>query len=143
MRIPRVSMIYSKIYMIRFDNLLCKILYTSKCKRWILLIFTTFDIMISNIKYTECQRNQNKFNRIYYPCWSTILDDKRKTLALKIMVRRVIKICLISSKFWEYDIRYVLTKIGKQQKIPSITFRAMINLRGKVPNRVVFNKKCP
>ena len=37
----------------------------------------------------------------------------------------------------------MLIEIEKYQQIPLITFRAMINLRGKVPNRVVLNKKCP
>ena len=74
--------------MIRFDVLLREILYSSKCKRWILMIFTSFDINISNIKYTECQRKQNKFNPFYYTLLiHNFIDDKRKTLALKIMVR--------------------------------------------------------
>ena len=69
--------------MVQFDTLICKYLHSSKCKRWILLIFTAFDTNISNIKYTEFQRNQNKFNQSYNTLLiHNFIDDKRKTLAL-------------------------------------------------------------
>ena len=111
--IPRISMIYSKIW---YDSIPCfaKFFIPQNVNDG----FCWFSpLLISNIKYTECQWNQNKFNQFYYTLLiHNFIDDKRKTLALKIiMVRWIIKISLISSKLWEYDIRYVFIKIGKYQ----------------------------
>jgi len=79
-----------------------------------LLIFTYW---ILNI--LSRQKNQKKFNQFYYTLLiNTFTDDKRKTLPHKIMVRWLIKISLISSKFWLYHTQHwkISTKFIKNIK---------------------------